>query len=436
MFFGSGFPGGFPGMEPPTRRASSNNSKYYELLCVKQDATQDELKKAHRKLALKHHPDKGGDPQKFQEINAAYDILKDPEKRRIYDQYGEDAIKEGMANGGGGGGGMGDLFDLFGMGGGRRGSAPREKRSDDVVHRMQVSLEELYNGTTKKLSMSRNLPCTTCNSAGTKSGRKYECSTCRGTGTQVQLRPIGPGMVQQIQTRCGACSGAGFNTPAHDKCDKCNGRCLVSDKKTFEVQITPGMRDGSKIVLHGEAGCSEPGLTPGDIILVVSEKPQALFKRIGIDLLMVKKLSLVDALCGTTFSVKHLDDRLVKITTSPGEVIKPDFLKVLPEEGMPVLGRAHKGNLYIQFEVEFPDSLDEAQIAALRGVLPKGDAEPEAMEAEVEEEVTLPPGLMSMEQLQEELKSRHRLSREGNQYDSDSDEDGMPRGQRVQCAQQ
>jgi len=263
FFGGGGFPGmggEMPGMRQPKK---SDNTKFYKLLGVPPTATEDELKKAHRKLALKLHPDKGGDPEAFKEINMAYDVLRDPEKRRVYDQYGEDAINEGMGGGGGGGGGMADIFDLFGMGGGGGGGRPRERRSENVVHKLTVSLEDAYNGAVKKLSMARNIACDGCRGSGTKSGRKYECTRCRGTGVEVKIRQIAPGMVQQMQGRCGECAGTGNATPHSDRCEACGGKQLRPDKKTFEVHVDRGMRSGSKVVLRGEAGCSEPGLAAG-----------------------------------------------------------------------------------------------------------------------------------------------------------------------------
>eukprot|EP00775_Hariotina_reticulata_P012213 gene12213-12350_t len=428
------FPGGeMPGMGRPKR---GNSTRYYELLGVSQEATPDELKKAHRKLALQHHPDKGGDSDKFKEINEAYDVLKDPEKRRIYDEYGEEAIKEGMGGGGGGMAGM-DLFDI--LSGGRGGSRTRERKSDDVVHKLAVSMEELYNGVTKKLSLSRKLPCTKCNGSGSKSGKRHTCDTCQGSGVQVQIRPIGPGMVQQIQSRCSNCQGNGYSSIPSDRCPSCTGNCLVSEKKTFEVPIEPGMKNGQKVVLRGEAGCTEPGLQPGDVILILQQKDNDTFMRLPnpADLIIQKQISLKEALCGCSFTIKHLDGRLIKITSPPGEVIKPNSFKVVAEEGMPTHGRPFiKGNLYIKFEVDFPETLDPEVVAALNQ-LPLGaataDAVNGAMDADDAEECHMKP----VADFEDEIKGRARMARNAssNAYDSD-DEDELPRGQRVQCAQQ
>jgi DnaJ family protein A protein 2 len=440
--FGGGFFGGFPGAEGMggiggmPRRPKGNNTRYYEILGVSKDASQDELKKAHRKLALKHHPDKGGEPEKFKEINEAYDTLKDPEKRKIYDEYGEEAIKEGMGSGGGGGG-MSDIFDLFTGGGGRGGRSQKERKSDDVNHKLTCTLEDLYNGTTKKLSLSRNLQCEACNGNGTKSGKKYECTTCRGTGVQVHIRPLGPGMVQQIQARCSTCNGTGSSTPQSDMCGNCKGKCLVSEKKTFEVHVEQGMKASSKITLRGEAGCSEPGLAPGDVILVIATKEHATFKRVNIDLIFQKKISLVDALCGVQFNIKHLDGRILAVKTEPGEVIKPDTFKCIRDEGMPIHGRPFmKGNMYVHFIVEFPKMLDTASISQLRKILPTlpPDAEPGTdMDTDDVQEVN---NLFEVTDIEQELKSRAGMGKGGSEaYDNSDDDDEHPRGQRVQCAQ-
>lgn len=427
-----GFPGDMPGMSRPKK---GNSTRYYELLEVSADATPEEIKKAHRRKALKLHPDKGGDPEKFKEINEAYDVLKDPEKRRIYDEFGEEAIKEGMGAGGPGGG-MGDLFDLFSGGGSRSGRAPRERKSEDVMHQLQVSLEDLYSGCTKKLALSRSMPCSSCNGSGTKSGKRFECQGCHGSGVQVHIRPLGPGMLQQIQQRCSECSGSGYSTPPSDRCTTCKGSCLVSEKKTHEVHIEQGMRNKQRIVLKGEAGCTEPGLQPGDVILVVQQREHNIFTRAPsspMDLIMVKTITLQEALCGVHLTVKHLDGRTLSIKSGPGEVIKPNSFKCVVEEGMPVHTRPFvKGNLYIKFEVEFPESLGEQEVAALRAVLPGPSEENGTMDTDDHEACHMKP----VEDMAEELKHRTKLNRSAsNAYDSDEDDD-MRGGQRVQCAQQ
>ncbi|KAK2080159.1 hypothetical protein QBZ16_000012 [Prototheca wickerhamii] len=438
MFFGGGgFPGGFPFGEMPGAGPRSNkpidNQRYYDILGVPRTASETEVRKAHRKLALKEHPDKGGDPEKFKEINEAYETLRDAEKRKIYDQYGEEAVKEGLGQGGMGGGAA-DIFDLFGMGGGGRRGAPRERRAEDVVHKMKVSLEEMYKGNVRKLQMSRSIKCPTCSGNGSKSGKRYECETCKGTGVEVRLRPLGPGMMQQIQQRCSACGGQGTYTPPSDRCPDCSGKGVVPDRKVFEVHVEPGHRHGAKIVYRGEAGSDGPDVLPGDLIFVLEQKEHASFKRIGSDLFLEKQVSLVEALTGTLMHVKHLDDRVLEIN-SAGTVIKPDAWMCVRGEGMPIHGRPfEKGNLYIHFSVEFPETVGADVAAALRAAL--GTPPPStngAVPMEDLEEVSLAP----VKDIEAEIKMRREHERRtGAQYDSDSDDEAGMRGQRVACSQQ
>eukprot|EP01026_Neomeris_dumetosa_P000852 TRINITY_DN10200_c0_g1_i3.p1 TRINITY_DN10200_c0_g1~~TRINITY_DN10200_c0_g1_i3.p1 ORF type:complete len:393 (-),score=62.80 TRINITY_DN10200_c0_g1_i3:16-1194(-) len=387
MFGGGFFDGGaFPGMGGRSGPPKSDNTKYYKLLGVDKNATDEQLKKAHRKLALKFHPDKGGDAEKFQEINQAYDVLKDPEKRRIYDQYGEDAIKEGM--GGGGGHGVSDIFEgIFGgMGGGR---SRRPQKSEDVVHKIRVSLKDLYNGTTRKLSLSRQVRCSDCSGAGTASGRQYECDDCNGNGVQIRMRPLGPGMVQQIQQTCPTCRGQGKSVPPSDQCINCDGKGLIQDKKLFEVPIEQGMKNGQKITMRGEAGTTDPTIEPGDVVFVIETKPDDNFKRVHSDLIMNITISLKEALCGVDKTITHLDDRVLRIATQQGEVIKPESWMSIMGEGMPVHGSPFtKGNLYVRFVVQFPESLSPQLVESLNALLPgPSSTQQNGMELDDAEEV-------------------------------------------------
>ncbi|KAJ6816905.1 dnaJ protein-like protein 2-like [Iris pallida] len=188
----------------------SDSTRYYEILGVSKSASPDELKKAYRVAALKNHPDKGGDPEKFKELSQAYDVLNDPEKREIYDQYGEDGLKEGMGAGGSGGHNPFDIFEQFFGGGGFGGGGSRvrrQRKGEDVVQTLKVSLEELYNGTSKKLSLTRSALCSRCHGKGSKSGASGRCYGCQGSGMKVVTRQIAPGMVQRMQLVCPDCRG-------------------------------------------------------------------------------------------------------------------------------------------------------------------------------------------------------------------------------------
>jgi len=222
----------------------------YDILCVKPNATADELKKSYRKLALKHHPDKNPDQEsadKFKQISHAYEILSDAQKREIYDKGGEQALKEG----GGGEGGFSspmDIFDMFfggGMGGGG-GRRTRERRGKDVIHQLGVTLEDLYNGSTRKLALQKNVICDKCEGRGGKKGAVEKCTTCKGSGHQVLINQFGAGMYQQIHATCRDCDGQGERINAKDLCKTCSGRKTVHERKILEVHIDKGMEDGQK----------------------------------------------------------------------------------------------------------------------------------------------------------------------------------------------
>ncbi|XP_026664306.2 chaperone protein dnaJ A6-like [Phoenix dactylifera] len=409
----------------------SNNTKYYEILGVSKNASQDELKKAYRKAAIKNHPDKGGDPEKFKELAQAYEVLSDPEKREIYDQYGEDALKEGMGGGGGASHNPFDIFEQFFGGGAFGGSSSRghrQRRGEDVVHTLKVSLEDLYNGTSKKLSLSRNVLCAKCKGKGSKSGVSGRCYGCQGTGVRTVTRQIGLGMIQQMQHACPECRGSGEIISDKDKCPQCKGNKISQEKKVLEVHVEKGMQHSEKIVFQGEAD-EAPDTVTGDIIFILQQKEHPKFKRKYDDLFVEHTLSLTEALCGFQFALTHLDGRQLLIKSNPGEVVKPGQFKAINDEGMPHHGRPFmKGRLYIQFNVEFPDSgsLSPDQCHALETLLPPRPSNHLLdMELDECEETTLYDVNM------EEETRRKQQQQQQDAYDED--EDAAPR---VQCAQQ
>jgi len=410
----------------------SDNSKYYEVLGVPKNASQDELKKAYRKAAIKNHPDKGGDPEKFKELAQAYEVLSDPEKREIYDQYGEDALKEGM----GGGGGGHDPFDIFQsffggaspFGGGHGRQRQRQRRGEDVLHSLKVSLEDLYNGTTKKLSLSRNVLCSKCNGKGSKSGKPATCSGCQGTGVKVSIRQLGPSMIQQMQHACGDCKGTGETISDKDRCPQCKGEKVIPEKKVLEVHVEKGMQNGQRITFPGAAD-EAPDTVTGDIVFVLQQKEHPKFKRKGDDLFYEHSLTLTEALCGFQFALTHLDSRQLLIKSNPGEVVKPGQFKAINDEGMPAYQRPFmKGKLYIHFSVDFPESLTPDQCKALEAVLPPKPATGLTdMELDECEETTLHDVNIDDEMRKKQTQQQQEAY--------DEDEEGSS-GPRVQCAQQ
>merc|ERR1719324_1706456 len=304
MFFGGmpGGMGGFPdmdgmgGMGGRGSKKPADTTKFYKLLEVDKNASNADIKKAYRKLAIKHHPDKGGDPETFKEITRAYEVLSDTDKRAKYDRFGEEGLD------GDGGGDPSDIFDAFFGGGGRRGGDKRKRqKTKDVTQPLKVTLEQLYNGQTKKMAITRQV-------IDKKKG-VVECGECDGRGVKVEVIRMGP-MIQQMQSACNSCGGQGktFKTK--------------QDREVLEVHIQKGSPDNHKVVFR-EMADEHPDADTGDVVFVLKQQEHALFKRRGADLFIEKDISLVEALCGFTMELTHLDDRKILIKTSPGDIVKP-----------------------------------------------------------------------------------------------------------------
>ncbi|XP_042616516.1 dnaJ homolog subfamily A member 2-like [Cyprinus carpio] len=406
------------------------DTKLYDLLGVSPSASENELKKAYRKLAKEYHPDKNPNAgDKFKEISFAYEVLTNPEKRDLYDRYGEQGLREG----GCGGGGMDDIFShifgggLFGfMGGQGRSRNGARRRGEDMVHPLKVSLEDLYNGKTTKLQLSKNVLCSACNGQGGKSGAVQKCTACRGRGMRIMIRQLAPGMVQQMQSVCTDCNGEGEVISEKDRCKKCEGKKVIKEVKILEVHVDKGMKHGQKITFGGEAD-QAPGLEPGDIVLVLQEKEHETFRREGNDLHMTHKIGLVEALCGFHFTLKHLDGRQIVVKYPAGKVIEPGSVRVVRGEGMPQYRNPfEKGDLFIKFDVQFPDNnwLSPEKLLELEDFLPTRD-DPPVISGDAEEV-----------DLQEFVSQSSSGGHRREAYNDSSDEEGGHHGPGVQCAHQ
>ncbi|KAI8927798.1 hypothetical protein BC831DRAFT_398298 [Entophlyctis helioformis] len=403
------------------------DTKLYDLLEVAPDASEVRLSKAYRKLALKFHPDKNPDAgDKFKDISHAYEVLSDSQKRSVYDQYGE----EGLSGEGGGHGGMSpeDLFShlfgrgMFGGGGGGRSSGPRKGK--DMAHALKVSLEDLYKGKTSKLALQKQVLCPGCDGKGGKEGAMKSCTGCNGRGIRITMRQLGP-MIQQMQQTCPECNGEGEIIRDKDRCKDCKGKKVSTERKILEVHIDKGMQDGQKITFTGE-GDQAPGIIPGDIIIVLEEKPHQRFKRKGSDLYYEAKIDLLTALAGGQLAIPHLDDRVLLVTILQGEVIKPGETKVINNEGMPTYRRPYdKGAMFVTFDIIFPPPnwAEAAHYAALEKILPPRQPLPNISHAIVDEVV-----LATVDPMQER--------RSNGPSAMDEDDEQQQGGPSVQCAQQ
>lgn len=282
------------GMGGGRSRKAVDTTGLYDVLKVPKSASADEIKKSYRKMAIKLHPDKGGDPEEFKTVQHAFDVLGNEQKRKIYDQYGE----EGLENGGGGGG-HGDIFDM--LSGRRRGGGGHQvKKGEATVHNLKVTLEQAMVGAVRKMKLSRR----TIDQASVST-----CSSCRGQGVTVRTVRMGP-MIQQMQAQCDACGGRGQSYKQSQT------------SEVLEVHIPKGAFDGHKLKFT-EKGDEIPDGEAGDVVFVLQEQPHAVFKRKGDDLFVERTISLSEALCGFAMEITHLDGRKLLIKSKPGDVIAP-----------------------------------------------------------------------------------------------------------------
>ncbi|XP_074149406.1 dnaJ homolog subfamily A member 2 isoform X1 [Sminthopsis crassicaudata] len=409
-----------PGFYPLLRKAATD----------KRDVCIGTREKAYRKLAKEYHPDKNPNAgDKFKEISFAYEVLSNPEKRELYDRYGEQGLREGS----GGGSGMDDIFShifgggLFSFMGNQNRSRNGRRRGEDMMHPLKVSLEDLYNGKTTKLQLSKNVLCSACNGQGGKTGAVQKCSACRGRGVRIMIRQLAPGMVQQMQSVCSDCNGEGEVINEKDRCKKCEGKKVIKEVKILEVHVDKGMKHGQRITFTGEAD-QAPGVEPGDIVLLLQEKEHEVFQRDGNDLHMTHKIGLVEALCGFQFTFKHLDARQIVVKYPPGKVIEPGCVRVVRGEGMPQYRNPfEKGDLYIKFDVQFPENnwISPEKLSELEDLLPARPEVPSVI-GDTEE--------VDLQEFDSTRGSAGGQRREA--YNDSSDEESSHHGPGVQCAHQ
>lgn len=304
---------------------------YYDVLGVSKGADASEIKKAYRKLAVKYHPDKNPDDRtaedRFKEATEAYEVLRDPEKRKLYDQYGHAGVGAGQGFGGGGfGGGAGMEFDLsdalrafmrdFGGGGGfgdffgetGGGGRGRSNRGRDLQIRVELTLEEIANGVDKKVKLQKQVRCSTCDGSGAAKGSSAQsCEQCGGAG---QVRRVQRTLLGQFMnvTTCPQCHGEG--QVISEPCRDCNGTGTVRGRESVDVHIPAGVSGGNYLTLKGHGDAGERGSAAGDVYVVIEEKEHDLFERHGDDLLLNVPVSMVDLALGTKVQVPTVDGRV------------------------------------------------------------------------------------------------------------------------------
>ncbi|MDO9710867.1 molecular chaperone DnaJ [Paracraurococcus lichenis] len=347
---------------------------YYEILGVSREATEDDLKKAYRKLAMKYHPDRNqGDKEaeaKFKDLNEAYDVLKDGEKRAAYDRFGHAAFEQGGGGPGGGnpfgaggnpfGAGFEDIFEeMFGRfggggGGGRGGRRQASGRGADLRTMVEISLEEAFNGAKKTVRVPSSVACEACSGTGAEGGSAAAttCTTCQGAG---KVR------AQQgfflIERTCPTCGGQG--RVIKNPCKVCQGAGRVQRDRTLNVSIPAGVEDGTRIRLAGEGEAGLRGAPAGDLYVDVSIRAHPIFQRDGANIFVRVPLRMTQAALGGTVEVPSIDGGRARVTIPAGTQAGDQFR--LRAKGFSVLRSAVRGDMFVQVSVETPQNLTPKQ---------------------------------------------------------------------------
>ncbi|CAM9199872.1 unnamed protein product [Pylaiella littoralis] len=337
--------------------------EYYEFLGVSRDASDEALKKAYRRLALKYHPDKNGDPELFKRLTDTYDVLRSAEKRKLYDLHGP-GFDKGHSHAQGGpaaartGFSMEEVFgSVFG------GFQPRpadvgKKKAKQIRHTVFLSMEEMYRGRKLKIAVTRAVLCSRCDGEGGKGVSFHPCVPCAGRGYSVSSS----GSIFQSSSRCQGCDSTGKARKVGDPCAGCASSGMVTERVILEPVVAPGARVNMCFNFRGQGDrLNAKGSVPGDVVITIAQKPCPSFERKGNDLYAEKEISLKQALSGFSVGVKHLDDRVIDISVPRGKVTPPGTVFGVAGEGIP----AKKGTLFVTIRVRFPETFAESSIELL-----------------------------------------------------------------------
>ena len=349
---------------------------YYEVLGVSKGASEDEIKKAYKKLARKYHPDLNPDnkeaEEKFKEVNEAYEILSDPNKKARYDQFGFAGVDPNYGAGGAGGGfdggfDFGDLGDIFGsffggvFGGGRRTNPNAPQRGESIRLSLAISFEEAAFGCEKEVSVDRMEQCGTCHGNGCAAGTTPEvCPDCHGTG-QVQVRRQTPMGVFATSSPCGRCGGKG--KIIHQPCPDCRGSGAVRRRKTIQVSIPAGIDNGQTISVRGQGSAGKNGGPAGDLLVTITVRPHELFRREGTSVLCDAPITFAQAVLGAELEIPTIDGK-VKYDLPEGTQSGTTFR--LKGKGIPAINGRGRGDQYVTVYIETPRNLNREQKEALK----------------------------------------------------------------------
>lgn len=323
------------------------HSEYDEFLGVASGDSDEAIKKAYRKLALKHHPDKNGDPAAFRKLSEVYDVLKDPEKRRIYDQHGPDAAKKGARGGHAFPTGFsveevfGSMFGSFGVfpqqqsAGAHAGGFPGpggNKKAKQIRHMVHLSLEDLYTGKKLRIAVQRAMVCPDCDGEGGKDVTERPCVPCAGKGFVVSSGAS----IFQSSVRCQGCDATGRIRKIGHPCRSCRATGMGTERIVLEPVVHPGDRPNMSYIFRGKGDFSRAkGSLPGDVVITTQQKPSSSFTRKGQNLYTAVEISLKQSLAGFSTPIKHLDGHVVDVSVPRGKVTAPGTVVSIHNEGIP-----------------------------------------------------------------------------------------------------
>ena len=320
------------------------DNKLYDILGISTDASEKEITKAYRKLAMKWHPDRNSSKEaenKFKEITEAYSILNDKEKKQKYDSYGMNGVKQNMPN-------MPDVSDFFSMFF-NNGRQKKEESVPQQVKKIDFTLKELYSGCVKEFKINIKKKCQDCNGKG--SNFIITCKYCNGKGIYVTIRKMGP-MVQQIHQTCKHCNGKGKYPDKSNLCKACHGEGLVSNMKKFKINISPGLKNEHYEVLKHMGSETKTGVK-SHLVIIVNELEDKYFKRDNNDLIYMKKILLGDSLIGVEWELDFINGD--KLYIKEDKIIKQGDKRVILNYGMPIKSTDKKGALIIEYSIIYPE---------------------------------------------------------------------------------
>ena len=340
-------------------------TKLYDILNVSKGCNESDIKKSYKKLAMQYHPDRNkeeGSEEKFKEISRAYSILGNKDKRETYDNYGEEGLNNNMSE-------QMPNMDPFGMFGNifnmNNHSRPKT-RTKDRQEIVEISLEDIYKEKTMKINYDKLIICKKCLGLGVKDKTKTKrCVNCKGTGKILRVVQVAPGFISQTQSMCNICVGTGKMNEDNNICEECNGEKVVQSRNSLKIHLNKAFNEGHIIKFSGEADQNPDADIYGDLIVKIHIKPHDIFKIYKHNHLVIDKtINLVEALCGCTFTIDHLDGRVIMVNYS--NIIQPFSKKIIHGEGL-------NGDLIIHFIVKFPDFIDDERKKYIKELFKKCD---------------------------------------------------------------